>query len=454
MRLEILKSSLQGATLGVEFMAAGNHYQLAERTIRPEAAEEQQELVERVLRSRCFEKSARLREFLTFVCQRAPGADIHEQEIGCAVFGRSLNYDTSVDNIVRVNASQLRKKLEQYFAGDGAAERLVLTIPKGRYVPEFQERPPEPVSAEAPVAPEAPGGWLENRRIRMGVLGLAALAPILAVVCLAMALNLRQPRAQTHNELESNPNLNALWSQLIRKDMRTDVVVTDSSLGLIQDLIGHSIPLADYVHPDVWGQAEELKGRPEAQAAARLAARRHYTSFANVNLARRILALAGEDQARIGVHFAREFGARQMKADNVILLGSVRANPWVELIEGQMNFRFGFDGKSRRSYFENRHPKPGEPATYANDNVVSYCRVAFLPNLDRTGNILAISGTEMEGTEVGGEFLTSEKWISNLRRFISLDRNGRFPSFEVLLRANKIAGPASGFEVVACRTAQ
>jgi hypothetical protein len=269
-----------------------------------------------------------------------------------------------------------------------------------------------------------------------------------------MGFNLRQPRVQSRSELERNPNLNALWSQLIRKDMRTDIVVTDSSLGLIQDLMGHPIPLAQYIHPDVWGQAEELKGRPEAQEAARLAARRHYTSFANVNLARRILALGGEDQTRIGVQFAREFGARQMKTDNVILLGSIRANPWVELIEGQMNFRFGFDGKSRRSYFENRHPKPGEPARYENDNVVSYCRVAFLPNLDRTGSILAISGTEMEGTEVGGEFLTSEKWISNLHRFIALDRNGRFPSFEVLIRASKIAGPASGFEVVASRTAQ
>jgi hypothetical protein len=359
-----------------------------------------------------------------------------------------------VDNIVRVNASQLRKKLEQYFTADGAAERLVLTIPKGRYVPEFQERPMEPVPAGTPeTAPERGGGWLENRHIRTGMLALAALAPVLAVVCLAMALHLRQSAAQIRSELERNPNLNALWSQLIRNDMQTDIVVTDSSLGLIQDLMGHPIPLAQYVHPDVWGQAEELKGRPEAQEAARLAARRHYTSFANVNLARRILALGGEDQSRIGVQFAREFGARQMKTDNVILLGSIRANPWVELIEGQMNFRFGFDSKARRSYFENRHPKPGEPARYENDKVVSYCRVAFLPNLDRTGNILAISGTEMEGTEVGGEFLTSEKWISNLRRFIALDRNGRFPSFEVLLRASKIAGPASGFEVIASRTA-
>jgi hypothetical protein len=34
------------------------------------------------------------------------------------------------------------------------------------------------------------------------------------------------------------------------------------------------------------------------------------------------------------------------------------------------------------------------------------CDLAFLPDLSHTGNLLVISGTEMEGTEAGGEFLT------------------------------------------------
>jgi hypothetical protein len=422
---------------------------------------EQQALVQRIVWSRCFEKSARLRDFLAYICNRAtedPTADIHEQDIGCAVFGRPPDYDTGVDNIVRVNASQVRKKLEQYFAGEGASEPLILTIPKGKYVPQFRERAVEPTAeaapAELPGPSESPGESPGSRRARVAVPVLATLSAVLAILCAAMALSLRQPHLQAKSELESNPNLNALWSQLIRKDMRTDIVVTDSSLGLIQDLIGRSIPLAEYVHPDEWSKAEALNSKPEVQEAARLAARRHYTSFANVNLARRILSLAGDDQARIAVQFARDFGVRQMKSDNVVLLGSERANPWVELVESQLNFRFGFDGKLRQSYFENRQPRAGEAASYRNDAVVSYCRIAFLPNLDRAGNILVISGTEMEGTEVGGEFLTSEKWISNLRRYIPLDRNGRFPSFELLLRANKIGGPASGFEVVAYRTMQ
>jgi hypothetical protein len=421
---------------------------------RHRVLDERQALLQRILWSRGFEKSARIREFLTYVGTRAfeePGADIHEQDIGCAVFGRPTEYDTASDNIVRVNASLLRKKLDAYFTSEGAAETLVLSIPKGKYVPVFRER--VATASELPAEPTAPPDVSPERPwLRRTLIGLAASAPVLAVLCLVLALRLSH--SAPANTFENNPNLNALWSQLIRKEMRTDIVVSDSSLGLLQDLIKRPIPLSEYVHPDQWSQASELNAKPDLQTAARLAAQRQHTSFASVTLASRILGIAGQGRDNISLQFARDFGVRQMKTDNVILLGSKRANPWTELVANQMNFQFGYDGASRQSYFTNRQPRPGEHLTYGNDYDVSYCRIAFLPNLDKTGKILVIAGTEMAGTEAGGEFLTSEKWVSNLRRVVPLDGNGHFPSFEVMLKATKIGGLGSNFEVVAHRIPQ
>ena len=125
---------------------------------QPIPLEQRQALVDRIAASNELRRSARLRAFLLFVWQRSaadPAIVIHEQEIGSAVFGRPEFYDTAVDNIVRVNATELRKRLERYFADEGACEELLLEIQRGSYVPAFRRRVPNPPAASgAPAAPE------------------------------------------------------------------------------------------------------------------------------------------------------------------------------------------------------------------------------------------------------------------------------------------------------------
>ena len=79
------------------------------------SVEERRQLIDRVASSAQFGRSARLRDFLLYVGAQSlkPGRpEIHEQEIGAKVFGRAPSYDRSQDNIVRVNASELRKRIE------------------------------------------------------------------------------------------------------------------------------------------------------------------------------------------------------------------------------------------------------------------------------------------------------------------------------------------------------
>src|SRR5260370_37838539 len=107
------------------------------------SVDERRALIERVAASVYFGRWARLRDLLLYVggqslkdgCQ-----EINEQEIGSKVFGRPSSYDRSQDNIVRVNATELRKRIELYFASEGAHESLVLEIPRGGYKPIFHRR--------------------------------------------------------------------------------------------------------------------------------------------------------------------------------------------------------------------------------------------------------------------------------------------------------------------------
>lgn len=419
--------------------------------LRASGSAEWRALLNRIVWSHQFEKSARLREFLVYVCERTlqeNAADLHEQEIGHRVFGRSEFYDTSQDNIVRVTASQARRKLEQYFASDGASEPVILEIPKGKYTPVFHERGAADREAAGP--PEAePRFWPKLRRYTVWT--LAASAPLLAVIALWCAARVWSARAPDP-ELFADPNLNALWSQLLPGGGRTDIVVSDSSLSLYQELLDRQLTLAEYLRPDVWAQANELSSNPALRGFAQLAAQRRFTSLANVTFAYRLAQLMGGSPNRTFISSARDLNIRQMKYDNVILLGSSRANPWVELLDGQLNFHFGFDNQTRRSYFENRTPRPGEPKTYRSDSSVSYCQIAFLPNLGRTGSVLAISGTEVEGTEGGGEFVTNARSMAQLRQYVRPDRDGRFPYFEILLKSSRVSGATAGVNVVAFRS--
>ena len=49
--------------------------------------------------------------------------------------------DQDSDSIVRVEANRLRKRLAEYYGGDGATHRLQITIPLGQYVPRFEPGP-------------------------------------------------------------------------------------------------------------------------------------------------------------------------------------------------------------------------------------------------------------------------------------------------------------------------
>jgi hypothetical protein len=101
-------------------------------------SDERWQLIQRIAASRTLNGSPALKSFLLYITEQAllgHTEDIKEQVIGSHVLGRKPNYDPASDNIVRVRARQLRQKLEQYFETEGIAEHLIISIPKGGYIP-------------------------------------------------------------------------------------------------------------------------------------------------------------------------------------------------------------------------------------------------------------------------------------------------------------------------------
>ena len=99
-----------------------------------------QDALQRVVASRDFRNSERKRRFLKFVVQEtlAGRADrIKAYSIALDAFDRDPSFNPAADPVVRIEAGRLRRCLEHYYLGEGAADRIRITIPKGGYVPQF-----------------------------------------------------------------------------------------------------------------------------------------------------------------------------------------------------------------------------------------------------------------------------------------------------------------------------
>jgi hypothetical protein len=144
---------------------------------------------------------------------------------------------------------------------------------------------------------------------------------------------------------------------------------------------------------------------------------------------------------------------RHIAAQNTVLLGSRRADPWVSLFEDRLNFQTVFDeGPPPRAWFVNRQPQAGEQPEYRVDWVQrGYCRVAYLPNPKGSGSTLLLSGTDLYSSEGGADFITREERIRELRTRFGLKPGETMPSFEVLLKTRLVASAAPEFDVVALR---
>jgi len=111
--------------------------------------------LDRLLRSPQFSGSERLSKFVKFVVEKTLAGesnDIKEYLIATEVYRRGELYDPKTDSIVRVEASRLRRKLNEYYQSAGRPAPIQFDLPKGSYVPTFSCRPAEaPVTREAPV---------------------------------------------------------------------------------------------------------------------------------------------------------------------------------------------------------------------------------------------------------------------------------------------------------------
>jgi TolB-like protein len=110
--------------------------------------------LEKILSSAGFARNDRLSGFLRFVVEQelfGRGDELKESVIGVEYFGRRPDYDVRQDSVVRHEAGKLRSRLTEYYVAEGAADGLIIELPKGGYKPAFRlvEKATAPVPGPA-----------------------------------------------------------------------------------------------------------------------------------------------------------------------------------------------------------------------------------------------------------------------------------------------------------------
>ena len=97
----------------------------------------------RIVASPGFVQAERMSLFLRYVVEEAlagRGDRLKEYSIAIEVFGRDVSFDPQTSSVVRVEASRLRTKLDEYYRSTGADDALVIELPRGGYAPIFHAR--------------------------------------------------------------------------------------------------------------------------------------------------------------------------------------------------------------------------------------------------------------------------------------------------------------------------
>jgi hypothetical protein len=432
-----------------------------------------------VIEGAAFKASHRSGQFLKYIVDQAIAGhfeSLKERVIGIELFGRSPTYDTGEDAIVRVTASDVRKRLLQHYGGkDGAASEFRISLPLGAYVPEIARRThssangnshlhgtvaePDQVadmahldSLQGPV--HAP---LHDVVVEPPRLGVGARIPRLSFIAALCTLALIASAVVAWNRysvVKVVPRSSLLWSAFFRSPQSTQIITSDPNIAEMDGLTGSQVSVSDYANHNYIPDPSKLT--PEVINLCKNILRGDKAAAVDVPIALYIGQMALASSREVSVHAARSIQIQDLASeDNFVFLGSPRSNPWSALFGDQLDFRFVFDPKTKTEFIRNEHPRLQEASAYVPtapgwQTGRTFATVALVKNPDQAGQVLLVAGATGEGTAAAGRFITDTARMNATLKECGVKSPDEGQQWQLLLQLNAMAGAPSNVDVVAC----
>jgi len=400
----------------------------------------------RIVESRWFRESHHLRALLTHVVtETLEGREtgLKEYNLGVNVLHRAPDYDPRTDAIVRVQVSQLRKKLQSFYEDQRDETGFRIEIPKGTYVPVFaaHRKPLEPSLPAAPAAqvPRAPKVWLAflAGAVLMGVsLWLAGLGP-------RVNSGLRQ----------STP---VLWTPFLDREVPAIV-----SFGVPLFYVSNGLYIRDV---QVNEPGTEMRSRIEhVSKAMNQLFRPHddvYTGIGETVGTYEVGRYLESRGVTVQIANSHYLGPSDLRGKNLVIVSSSRFQ--TPLNQFRLPEAFPFDAQEVNGGYLNRTPLPGESSRYdtksagASGVSTSYATVCVWPGTSESRRLILISGINSWCTLAAARYAMDTSSQSDLERRLGADpafgpRGRKGPYYQVLIRTEGKYDQVRSFEYVAHR---
>jgi hypothetical protein len=370
-----------------------------------------------ILESPEFRASHRCQEFLRFVVEQslAGHADsLKERTIGVEAFGRAADYETNLDGVVRIKASEVRKRLSLYYAGSGKAAKVVIDLPVGSYVPHFSnssaDSSSESVAAISGSQATHDGGS-EHRAPRL-LLGIALIA-IAAVAAVSLS-------AYWWHSQRTLSVINEFWEPM---------------LGGSGPVLIAAAYVPVYAHDArIPGDQGELTPMPD-----------QYVGGGDLVAAARVSGMLGRMGHASEVRVGSAISFQDLRNSPTVLIG-YSSTQWKDVTQG---FRFYVDDSDRGMIRDNGKSTEWYPHNvtrdFHTDEDYAVVSRAFLPQTHSM--LILISGCTQYGTEGAADLITHPELLAGALR--EAPAGWQHKNLQLVLRMQVIANAPASPKVVA-----
>lgn len=385
------------------------------------------------MESTSFRRADLLRALLRYLHEQHAAGRAHEvteYEIATRVLGRSADFSPETDSSVRTRMLALRKKLDEYYAGEGSGSDLRVEVPKGSYSLRYTEATPE----ETERVPRLRGSSF----LRGAGVGIVVSLILLAGIWLLRA-------ASTGSR---DGNLVQAWGPMLEPGASVVIAIGTPASMFVRDFGNAEPPIGDPVFRPQIPRTPEFENwyRSARNMAlgrnAILHPQFHGPLWGDAAAAVVVSRMLGEHHIPVEILPGARLHAVAFRDRNAVLIGRPEYSDAVRLLTPEDGLAVEYNAARRVLGVHNRRPGQGEPEWWFSTGGLrhGYGLISVL-SLDGLGKrrTIMLSGINSDGAEAGARFLTSPEGLKQLDAAFRKRGLTKWPaSFQVVVRTESV----------------